>query len=232
MTPIVFLPGFDGDASLRSDFVHALGRQHEVHAVSYPRRCLGTLDGYREHAMASIPVDCRPVLIAESFSSLVAARWAAVDPRVRGVVLVGGFSRNPVGWAARAGALVPAIVKAGPTFWTALTGTLGSELRRRWSRGFSGAMARLPAAVVAERLRLIAEEDTAGALRTLCVPLLVVQFQGDDVIGPGARDHLETVCHNAQVLHLPGPHFALEVLPQECAEAIGGRIRTMIPTTA
>ena len=232
MIPIVFMPGFDGDASLRMDFVRALRRHHDVHTVSYPARCLGTLDGYREFAMASTPVDWRPVLIAESFSSLVAARWAAIDPRVRGVVLVGGFSSNPTGFATRLGAVLPTVVKLGPILWTAMTGTLGSELRKRWSRGFSGAMSRLPADVVAERLRLIAEEDNTAVLGSLCVPVLVVQFKGDQVIGRDARDRLETVCHNAQVLHLPGPHFALEVLPQECAEAIGGRIRQMVPTAA
>jgi pimeloyl-ACP methyl ester carboxylesterase len=86
--------------------------------------------------------------------------------------------------------------------------------------------------VIAERLRLIAGEDTAATLRTLCVPILVVQFEGDLVIGAPARDHLESVCHNAQVLRLPGPHFAIEVRPQECADAIGRRIRELFPTGA
>jgi pimeloyl-ACP methyl ester carboxylesterase len=108
----------------------------------------------------------------------------------------------------------------------------GNELRRLWTTGFSTAMARLPSAVVAERLRIIEEAETADTLRAVRVPLLVVQFQGDQVVGRGARDHLESVCHNARVLHLPGPHFAIEVRPQECADAIGGRIRELIPTGA
>ena len=232
MTPIVFMPGFDGDASLRRDFVRALGRHHEVHSVSYPERCLGSLEGYRDHAMASVPVDCRPVLIGESFSSLVAASWAAVDPRVRCVVLVGGFARNPVGWAARAGAWMPTLVKMGPSLMRPVAQLSGNELRRLWTMGFSTAMARLPSAVVAERLRIVEEAQTAATLRSVRVPLLVVQFKGDQVVGRGARDHLESVCHNAQVLHLPGPHFAIEVRPQECADAIGGRIRELIPTGA
>jgi hypothetical protein len=58
--------------------------------------------------------------------------------------------------------------------------------------------------------------------------VLLVQFDGDRVIGAAARAHLESVCHNAQVLRLPGPHFAIETRPRECAEAIGHRIR-MLP---
>ena len=95
MTPIVFLPGFDGIADLRGDFLTGLQRQHPIRAVTYPLRRLGTLDAYRQHAMTFMPVDWKPVLVAESFSGLVAARWAALDPRVRGIVLCGAFARNP-----------------------------------------------------------------------------------------------------------------------------------------
>jgi pimeloyl-ACP methyl ester carboxylesterase len=232
MTPLVFMPGFDGEAALRASFMRALASHHEVHSVTYPARCLGSLEGYRDHAMASVPVDCRPVLIGESFSSLVAASWAAVDPRVRGVVLVGGFARNPVGWAARAGAWFPSLVGRAPALMRPVALASGDPARQAWSAGFVEAMARLPAAVVAERLRLIDSVDTTETLRAVRVPLLVVQLEGDQVVRRKARDHLESVCHNAHVLHLPGPHFAIEVRPQECADAIGGRIRELIRSGA
>jgi pimeloyl-ACP methyl ester carboxylesterase len=232
MTAVVFMPGFDGDAALRKPFLRALGVHHEVHGVTYPARCLGTIEGYRDHAMASVPVDCRPVLVAESFSSLVAAHWAAIDPRVRGVVLCGAFARNPVGWAARAGAFMPSLVKLGPALWHPVARSLGDGPRAHWSEGFAATMRALPADVVAERLRLIAAADTAATLGNIRVPIVVVQFEGDQVIGARARDHLEAVCHNAQVLRLPGPHFAIEVRPQECADAIGGRIRELFPKGA
>ena len=54
-----------------------------------------------------------------------------------------------------------------------------------------------------------------------------MQFEDDRVIGAAARVHLETVCHNARVLRLPGPHFAIETRPRECAEAIGAVIRQL-----
>ena len=65
MSPIVFLPGFDGDARLRQEFMNELGRRHRVRGVSYPNRKLATLDGYREHAVSMIPVDWEPFLVAE-----------------------------------------------------------------------------------------------------------------------------------------------------------------------
>ena len=232
MTPLVFLPGFDGVSDLRGDFLTALQRQHPVRAVTYPLRRLGTLDAYRQHAMTFAPVDWRPVLVAESFSGLVAARWAALDVRVRGVVLCGAFARNPLGLATHWGASLPWIVQMGPTLIPASLTERDSPQRRKWARGFRSAMRGLPAPVIAERLRIIATEDVTASLSTLKVPVLIVQFQGDDVIGRPARDHLEAVCHNAHVLRVPGPHFAIESRPQACADAIGRRIRELFPTEA
>jgi pimeloyl-ACP methyl ester carboxylesterase len=230
--PIVFLPGFDGDAPLRKDFMDALGRHHAVMGVSYPNHPLGTLDGYRTHAMAHVPVDWKPFLIGESFGGLIAARWASLDPRVRGIVLCGSFARNPVSVAADLGAAVPGLVKLAPMLTAPFARASRDPLRTKWSNGFTKSLAGLRDEVVAERLRLIAAEDVGPLLGRMHVPIVVVHFESDEVVGRAARDHLESVCHNAQVVRLPGPHFAIETRPRECAQAIGERIRALTPKKA
>ena len=229
MSQVVFLPGFDGAARLRQEFLDELTLAHEVRAVTYPGRVLGTLAAYRDHAMAAAPVDWRPVLVAESFSGLVAARWAAIDPRVRGLVLCGAFARNPVGQAAALGAALPSLVKLAPALFRPIAHASGDPARQRWSAGLAQALSALPAEVVAERLRLIATEDVGAPLAALPVPVVVVQFESDRVIGAAARAHLEAVCHNAVVMTLPGPHFAIETRARESARAIGARLSTLFP---
>ena len=232
MSRIVFLPGFDGHAELRSDFVDALSAAREVQAVSYPNRRLGTLDAYRAHAMAQVPVDWKPVLVAESFSGLVAARWAGIDSRVAALVLCASFARNPVGYAASLGAAIPSLVKLGAGLMGPVARASGDAMRVKWQAGLHRSLGALDDDVVTERLRLIAVEDVSAELASLRVPLVVVHFEGDHVIGRAARDHLESVCHNAHVLRLPGPHFAIETRPRECAEAIGERLRAIFPAQA
>lgn len=232
MTPIVFLPGFDGDARLRQDFMGELARHHRVRGVSYPNRKLGTLDGYRDHAMGHVPVDWEPFLVAESFSGLVAARWAGVDARVKGIALCGSFARNPVSVAARLGASLPGLVKLTPWLTVPFARASGDPLRVRWSAAYTRSLAGLDDDVVAERLRLIASEDVGAQLAALRVPVIVVRFDGDQVVGRASQAHLESVCHNAEVLRLPGPHFAIETKPRECAQAIGEKIRALAPKTA
>jgi pimeloyl-ACP methyl ester carboxylesterase len=228
MTPAIFLPGFDGDAALRTEFVEALARARPATGVNYPLEPLGTLARYRDHAMAQAPVDWRPVLVAESFSGLVATRWASVDPRVRAVVLCGAFARNPVGAAARFGAAWPSLVKLAPWLSHPVALASGDARRARWSEDLLRTVAALPPAVVAERLDLIAREDLGQELAQLTVPVLVVQFDDDQVVGRRARGQLEAACPGARVLRLPGPHFALETRPAECAAAIDGALRDIL----
>ena len=111
---ILFLPGFDGNAALREPFVAALGEHHPARAVSYPAdQTLGSLRGYVRYAAAQASENRRHILVAESFSGLVAAQWAAVDPHVEAVVLCASFARNPVRWLASVGAALPEIVRLG-----------------------------------------------------------------------------------------------------------------------
>lgn len=232
MSRIVFLPGFDGEVELRREFLDALARTHEVRGVSYPNRPLGTLDAYRIHAMGQVPVDWKPVIIAESFSGLAAALWASLDSRVRALVLCGGFARNPVGYAATLGASLPLLVKLGPALLGSFARLGADPKRRQWGASLSQAMDALSPEVVAERLRLIAAEDVGSVLRTLRIPVILLQFDADLLIGPLARAHLESVCHNAHVLRLPGPHFAIETRPVECAQAIDTRLKMLFPDEA
>ena len=229
MSRIVFLPGFDGEPGLRREFLSALGGGNEVVAVSYANRPLGTLDEYRVHAMSQVPVDWKPVLVAESFSGLVATRWASIDSRVQALVLCGSFARNPLGYATGFGAAWPELVKLAPQLMNPAVQLWADPGRRRWSAELARAVANLRGDVVAERLRLIAGEDVGALLRAMAIPVVLVQFEGDLMVGASARAHLESACAAPHVVRIAGPHFALETRPAECAEAIGRALAAVLP---
>jgi hypothetical protein len=229
---ILFLPGFDGAAQLREPFVAALRRQSPARAVGYPNRPLGSLNGYCRFAAAQASTHhARHILVAESFSGLVAARWAAVDPHVEAIVLCGSFARNPVRWLASVGAALPEIVRFGARLLRTIPPATRDPLHLRWSREFNDTILALDDDVIAERLRIIADEDVSHELRGLRIPVVLVQFQGDEVVGSRARSELEAVCHNPSIVRFPGPHYALEIRPRECAEAIGAQIQSLFRAT-
>jgi pimeloyl-ACP methyl ester carboxylesterase len=224
---IVFLPGFDGAGDLRAPFVDALRAHHPVRSINYPNRTLDSLNGYCRYAAEQVPRGTRVILVAESFSGLVAARWAVMDSHVEALVLCGSFARNPIPWAVTMAASVPGMVRFGANFLSPLGST--DPARQRWSRGLTDALRALDTPVIAERLALISREDVRADLRGLRIPLVLLQYDDDQVIGRHARGELEAVCHNAQVVRFPGPHFAIETMPRECADAIGERIRSIAP---
>ncbi len=224
-TEIVFLPGFDGAAHLRAPFLEALRPYHPVRAIDYPNRTLQSLDGYCRFAAEQVPRETRSIVVAESFSGLVAARWAARDSHVEAIVLCGSFARNPIPWAVTLSAALPGMVQFGASFLSPMLAGNPDPVRRRWAEGLSNALRALDTSVIAERLRLVSREDMRPELRGLRIPIVLLQFDQDQVIGRHARGELEAVCHNAQVVRFPGPHFAIESMPRECAGAIGERIR-------
>ncbi len=221
---IVFLPGFDGAGGLRAAFVEALGERHPTRAVTYPNRTLETLQGYARFAAATVAADSRPVLVAESFSGLVAAKWAARDPHVAGIVFCGAFARSPVPWAAL-GASMPSIAQfLGASVMAPMGIASGDPARGRWGEALAEALRTLEPDVIAERLRLIALADVRPELRMLRIPVVVAQFDDDLVIGARARAELEESCPGAEAIRIPGPHFAIETRPRETAAAILPRI--------
>jgi len=223
-TEIVFLPGFDGMSGLRGEFLAQMGLRFPVRAITYPNRAMGSINGYSRHAASEVPGDARPVLVAESFSGLVAARWASRDPHVAGLVLCGAFARNPMAWGTAFGASLPALVRMSASLFKPMSLAYEDPLRRQWAHGLSDALQSLEPEVIGERLRLIAEADIAAELAHLRIPVILVQFDGDQVIGARARRELEQACPGAQVVRIEGPHFALETRPREAAQAIGLRI--------
>ncbi len=231
-TEVVFLPGFDGVAELRAPFIEAIAEHHRARAIGYPNRKLGTLNGYARFAAAQMTPESRPVVVAESFSGLVAARWAAQDPHVAAIVLCGAFAANPVPWTGL-GASLPSMAQfVGANFLNPMAFASGDPARRRWAGALAAAVASMHRDVVAERLKLIAAEDVSADLRALGIPIVLMQFDDDLVIGGRARGALEAVCHNARIVRFKGPHFAIEVRPRESAAAIREPLAAIFGKTA
>lgn len=226
-TEIIFMPGFDGVGELRTEFVQALAAVAPARAISYPNKPLDTLNGYARFAESHATSTSRPVLVAESFSGLVAARWAAQDPHVAGLVLCGAFVRNPVALAGLGASMPAAAQFFGANFVNPMSYFSGDPARRRWSQALGTAIRSLHRDVVAERLRLISVEDVASELKSLKIPVVLAQFQEDAVIGADHRAELEAACNDPRIVRIAGPHFNIEIRPLDVAEAIRPQIASL-----
>jgi pimeloyl-[acyl-carrier protein] methyl ester esterase len=112
MLRLVLLPGMDGTGELFSNFVDALPASFETVTVRYPTdRYLAYLeleDLVRVACSGTAPF----MLVAESFSTPLAIKYAATNPaNLEGVILCTGFATSPVkGWRRLLGSLLAPLV--------------------------------------------------------------------------------------------------------------------------
>jgi pimeloyl-ACP methyl ester carboxylesterase len=164
------MPGFDGVGELRREFVEALASIAPARAIDYPNRTLESLSGYARYASSQVSPQSRPVLVAESFSGLVATRWAAHDPHVAAIVLCGAFASNPNPLSDLAASWPGTAKFLGASIMSPVTLLSRDPARRRWSQALRTAVGSLDKNVIAERLKIIATEDVSAELRGLRIP--------------------------------------------------------------
>lgn len=214
---LLLLPGMDGTASLRSDFISALAANVNATVISYPTdRPLG-YDELESLVREQVP-PCPFVLVGESFSGPVAISLAASPPPgLRGLVLVGSFARCPFEmprfvryWASFFPIrLVPARVISerllGPN--------ASATLRARVISAISSVSAR----VWRGRLRTVLFTDVVARLSQIAVPILYLRATNDDIVPRQACDLLSRFIPSMRVVELQAPHFMLLASPAESA---------------
>lgn len=216
---LVLLPGLDGTGDLFGPI--ASQNWGELTPTTLPLPQSGPQD-YETLANALLPKlpDGQLVLLAESFSTPLAMLLAdRLGNRVRALVLTAGFCSAPhapgLGWLP----LRPLFSVTPPAFFLRkfLTGEdAGADLLDT----LTGALRRTPAAVMAERLRVVFALREQDCPSTGTTPVLLLQASQDRIIPWTAQSELERHLQDATVEWIDGPHLLLQTRPAECHEAI------------
>lgn len=230
---VVFLPGLDGETFLRDPFLEALRESFPVTAIIYPNQVLGSVGAYGEFAARGLDPPGGFILVAESFSGLIAIRWAATDKRVKGLVLCGAFVQNPMGLATKIAAARPGAVKwIGARALHPFGKLKENAVLRRVIDGLRLSLEVIDADVLGERLRMVRDYDARKALSRVKVPTVLLHFSGDLLVGETHRRYVETLCHNPESIRIEGPHLAIETRPRDCAAALREPIQKMMKVAA
>lgn len=231
---IVLLPGLDGTGALFEPFLSAAPAGVWPEAVALPAEPLG----YAAFA-ARLADRVRPgpdtVLVAESFSGPIAVALAARH-QVAALVLCNSFDAPP-----RPGLLLAplhAVAAAGAPLFFRLRPP--AALVRGYMVGpgapdelverVRAAVASVPPAVLAARLRAVVSVDAAGELARCGAPLLYVRGTEDRLVTEASvRAVLAAARGTAEVARLPGPHLLLQTAPQAAWRAISGWLAGLPP---
>jgi len=227
---LVLLPGMDGTGDLFADFIAALPESFETVTVRYPTdRCLSYSD-LTELVQVSCPVSEPFVLVAESYSTPLAIRLAASNPKnLEGLVLCAGFATSPVrGWCRVLGRLLgPLICRVRLPSLAAKLWLVGLSAPPSLLKAVRSAVSSVRPKVLAARLRAVLACEVRAEMAQVGVPILYLQAKQDRLVSVSCLEELRQIKPQMTVVALGGPHLLLQREPCKAAEMVARFVRSL-----
>ena len=223
MTKLVLLPGMDGTGDLFDDFISALPRSFEVVAVRYPIEHPPQHTELLHYIRSVCPSSESFAIVAESFSTPLAIRYAAAKPQnLKCLIMCAGFATSPLsGWRRAVASLVASAELNRPMpesaiRWFLLGPSAPSDLVLRVRQAISS----VRSDVLCSRLREILACDVRQELAQVTAPVLYIQARNDRLVRDSSLDTIKAIRPNTSVVVLNAPHLLLQVQPRRAAEAV------------
>jgi len=217
---VLILPGLDGQAALRAEFIAAL-------APSLPARCL-TYPDHLSRYDDLLPLiqdqvketEGNFILIAESFSGPLALRIAETPPAgLKGIIWVGSFisapSRLPV-CVAHMARFTP--VQHRPFRQLMNFAGFGSYGTKETRKLCAEIMQNLPPKTIAGRLKEVLSLSKAPEHAQSTLPALALCASRDRLLNQHSQQAFED--HGIPTELVTGPHFLLQSRPVEIATRV------------
>jgi pimeloyl-[acyl-carrier protein] methyl ester esterase len=214
----LLLPGLDGTGRLFARLQPLLAPALGARVVSFPAdRALG----YQE-LLAELEVPSGPfAIVAESFSGplgvLLASRHAE---RVRGLVLVASFVRNPTTLTRIGAALGPRLFRARLPDMALRWALLGMSASDDEVSDVRAAVESVDPAVLTHRLRELTRVDMTREFRSSSVPTLYLAGGRDRLVGTDVTKEVRRLRPDLLARVLDAPHLVLQRAPTEAASLI------------
>jgi len=228
---LLLLPGMDGTGKLFSDFVTMLPGWIEPQLVGYPRDQKLSYEELVPILKSVIPSDRPFVVLAESFSTPLAVRFAAEKPKnLRGLVLCAGFSRPPSrGILSRiAVALGPICFSFGLPKYVCRHFLVGDDAPTALVDKVCEIVSSVPAGVLAHRLRSVMTCDVDRELLTISIPMLCIAGIEDRLLHISSIEKLKQMKPDVPLARIHAPHLILQAKPHEATDVVVPFLRKIL----
>jgi len=230
---LVLLPGLDGTGELFVDFIAALPESWTTTTVTYPTDRFLRYADLLSFVGAAVPQLERFVLVAESFSTPLAVRYATTNPpNLAGVVICAGFVGSPVhGWSGTMKALAkPWLFKLKPPRTVVEHFLLGQNAPSDLLQKLRHALQRVSPDVLSGRVQEVLDCDARDDLRRTTVPLLYLEAAYDRLFSSSCKKEFSHLRPDILFRSVPAPHLLLQREPQKAANIIMAFINSL-PTS-
>jgi pimeloyl-ACP methyl ester carboxylesterase len=220
------LPGLDGTGKLFKPILAEIPPEIRPLVISYPSDKALDLAELAAHAVKQLP-DGKSVLIAESFSGLVAlALLPDAASRFHGVIFVGAFAEPPRPMVLRFAPVLSgssALVRAIPAFLLRQL-CLGPDASAESIRQLRETIASVSPAVIAQRLAIVGRRQSFKRLpRDL--RCCYIRARQDRMVPAPCADWFRTQFKALQLREIDGPHFLMQARPRETAKLLTEEVR-------
>lgn len=220
MPKLILLPGLDGTGRLFEDLVDALSGDIDCTVVKYPNNAGDDYGNLASFSATCIPESEPCYLLAESFSGPVGVMLAAEHRNIEGLVLACSFISNPHPALAFTRPLVPFLpVRNGPAVLKSAL-ALGKWQTPALREKVRNAVSMTPENVLRARLRQVLAVDVREQARKIRAPVLSIKATHDRLVPARTFRLLARCVPQATLVEFEGPHFILQVKPEECARAV------------
>jgi pimeloyl-[acyl-carrier protein] methyl ester esterase len=220
----------DGTGELFSEFLTALPEEFRAKVVLYPADRFLSYFELESLVRAACPFSEPFVLLAESFSTPLAIKYAASKPSgLVGLILCTGFATSPVrGWRRLVGSLLAPIMFYVPLPSLAAERWLvGADVPPSLLKRIRSVVASVPPQVLSSRLRDVFACDVRSELGQIDVPILYIRAERDRLVGPECLAELLRSKPQISVVTIEGPHLLLQREPHRAAEAVASFVASL-----
>jgi pimeloyl-ACP methyl ester carboxylesterase len=207
---IVVLPGLHGTDELAGPLLEEIPDSFRPLVIQYPTTGPQTYDALLEIVTGVIPRDEPLILIAESFGGPLAIQYSSANPQhVRGMVLSASFIKSPMprwmGWLP-----LQALFSIGQPLWAIRPFLTNGGSDQLLPRQIQQVGERLPASVIASRIREVLKLDCGAILANYRGPLLYIRGTRDRLVWRRSLQRIMGVRPDVSAMEIAAPHLILQ----------------------
>jgi pimeloyl-[acyl-carrier protein] methyl ester esterase len=228
---LLLLPGMDGTGELFREFVAALPAGMTVDTVLYPADAVLPYERLMPLVLAHVPVDEPWVMVAESYSTPLAIRIAAMRPgNLKGVVLCAGFATSPLkGWLHGLTGILPlrGLRLMFPEF-VARKFLLGEDAPQALVTAVAAEIEWVEPKVLAARVREVLHCDVREELARIVAPMQYLRAAEDRLVDVECLEEILAIQPGTLVAVVDGPHLLLQREAGFCAGVVAEFVRGLV----
>jgi pimeloyl-ACP methyl ester carboxylesterase len=220
---LVLLPGLDGTGQLFTEFLKALPNALTATAVAYPTNRFIPSSGLLQLVDDAVPKTERFALLAESYSTPVALKYAATKPpNLAAVIICAGFISKPIESWSRLVKIVakPWIFRLRLPRFVLEYFLIGQKAPPLLIQTLRHTLKLVHPEVLSDRVQEVLDCDVGSDLARTTVPIMYVRALQDRLVAASCHREILRIRPDIVLAEIEAPHMLLQREPEKSAALV------------